>query len=78
MPAAAVTRMGRALFGIIGRKGLRRLYKPGVKDHSSTVGPHWELYDWSSRGEAGIPGVGVKSVDIRKNISGEGELLAMN
>jgi hypothetical protein len=32
--------------------------------------------DLSSRGEAGIPGVGVKSVDIRKNTGGEGELLA--
>jgi hypothetical protein len=49
-----------------------------VKDHSSTVGTHWKLYDWNHGGEAGIPGVGVKSVDIRKNTGGEGELLAMN
>jgi hypothetical protein len=49
-----------------------------VKAHSLTVETRWKLYDSSSGREAGIPGVGVKSVDIWKNISGEGELLAMN
>ena len=38
----------------------------------------WELLD-SNHGEgAGIPGVGVKSVDIWKNTKGEGKLLADN
>ena len=36
----------------------------------------WELRDLNHGGGAGIPGVGVKSVDIWKNTSGEGELLA--
>ncbi len=49
-----------------------------MKDHSSTVEMRWELCDLSSGGEAGIPGVGVKSVDIRKNTDGEGKLLAMD
>ena len=30
------------------------------------------LVDLSPRGGGGIPGVGVKSVDIRRNIGGEG------
>jgi len=38
----------------------------------------WELLGLSLGREAGIPGVGVKSVDIRKNTGGEGELLAID
>ncbi len=38
----------------------------------------WKLYYLSDGGGAGIPGVGVKSVEIRKNTGGEGELLAIN
>ena len=37
-----------------------------------------KLPDLSAGGETGIPGVGVKSVEIRKNTGGEGELLAMD
>ena len=37
-----------------------------------------ELYDLSAGEESGIPGVAVKCVDIRKNISGEGGLLDSN
>ena len=36
----------------------------------------WELRDLNHGEGARIPGVGVKSVEIRKNTSGEGELLA--
>ncbi len=78
MPAAAVTRMGRALFGIIGRRACRRFSKLGVKDVGPTGIVRWELLDLSLGGGAGIPGVGVKSVDIRKNTGGEGELLAID
>ena len=38
----------------------------------------WKLAVWSAGGGAGIPGVGVKSVDIWKNTGGEGERLAMH
>jgi hypothetical protein len=38
----------------------------------------WKLGGLSSGGDAGIPGVGVKSVDIWKNTDGEGRHLAMN
>jgi hypothetical protein len=71
--------MGQALFGITGRKGRAGGHsKLGVKDPGLTGGMRWELLDWSSGGGAGIPGVGVKSVEIRKNTGGEGELLAMD
>jgi hypothetical protein len=48
-----------------------------VKDPGSTGGMHWELVFLSIRGDVGIPGVGVKSVDIWKNTGGEGEHLAI-
>ncbi len=47
-----------------------------MKGHSLTVETHWKLYDLNQRGVTGIPSVGVKSVDIRKNTDGEGKLLA--
>jgi hypothetical protein len=37
----------------------------------------WKLLCLSTGGDIGIPGVGVKSVDIWKNTGGEGEYLAM-
>jgi len=47
-----------------------------VKVCSLTAGVRWELLGLSDGEGAGIPGVGVKSVDIRKNTDGEGKLLA--
>jgi hypothetical protein len=47
-----------------------------VKYLGLTQGMRWKLVGLSSGGEAGIPGVGVKSVDIWKNTGGEGELLS--
>ncbi len=47
-----------------------------MKYLGSTEGMRWKLVVLSTGGEAGIPGVGVKSVDVRKNTGGEGELLA--
>ena len=49
-----------------------------VKSHGSTVELPSKLPNWSAREDSGIPGVGVKSVDIWKNISGEGGYLARN
>jgi hypothetical protein len=46
-----------------------------VKSQGSTLRVRWKLTGSSPGGEAGIPGVGVKSVEIRKNTGGEGELL---
>ena len=37
----------------------------------------WKLQCLSTGGVVGIPGVGVKSVDIWKNTGGEGERLDM-
>ena len=61
VPAAAVTRRGRALSGITGRK--------------ECVGGPCELESLSTGGESGIPSVAVKCVDIRRNTSGEGGFL---
>ena len=49
-----------------------------MKYRSLTAGMRWELLSLSYGEGAGIPGVGVKSVDIRKNTDGEGKLLADN
>ena len=76
MPAAAVTRGVRALSGFTGRKVYRRrLSKSHFKDRGLTSEMGAILEKWSGFGEAGIPGGGVKSVDIRKNTKGEGKLL---
>ncbi len=50
----------------------------GVKARGSTPEVHWKLADLSSGEEGRIPGVGVKSVDIRRKISGEGGPLERN
>ena len=73
MPAAAVIRRARALSGFIGRKeSRRRKGKQPVKGFGSTEELLAELLFLETSGEAGIPGGGVKSVDIRKNTEGEG------
>ncbi len=43
-----------------------------MKGGGPTPGLRPELFGWSRRGAGGIPGVGVKSVDIWKNTGGEG------
>ena len=76
MPAAAVIRRIQALSGITGRKELRRRFvKQIVKACGSTAYPLFELLSLSMREVAGIPSVGVKSVDIRRNTDGVGRLL---
>ncbi len=77
MPAAAVIRRVRALFGITGRKGrLGGSTKSDVKALGSTEEVHLKLVGLSTGGGSGIPGVEVKFVDIGRNTSGEGGCLA--
>ena len=74
VPAAAVIRRGRALFGITGRKGRaggRR--KLNVKSPSLTWDVRSRLRDSNTGEGRGIPGVEVKFVDIRRNTRGEGD-----
>ena len=49
-----------------------------MKAQGSTLELHSKPVDLSSREGGGIPGVEVKFVDIRRNISGEGDFLAHN
>ncbi len=79
VPAAAVIRRERALFGITGRKGcvggqVSRVWKAPAQ----LVVVHTKLSDLSAGEESGIPGVAVECVDIRKNTGGEGGSLARN
>ena len=78
VPAAAVIRRVRALFGITGRKGRvgGRLSLP-VKGRGST--PCWQeiLGGWRQAEAGGIPGVAVECVEIRKNTGGEGGPLGL-
>ena len=79
MPAAAVTRKGQALFGIIGRKGrVGGLLSRVLNTHRSTREMRSKLKGLSAVEEHGIPGVAVKCVDIGRNTSGEGDALGRN
>ena len=49
-----------------------------VKSRGSTPELRWKLPDLSVGEVRGIPGVGVKSVDIRRNASGESDGLDHN
>ena len=76
MPAAAVIRRVQALSGVTGRKELRRLlYKRVMKTIGSTGSLSFELYNSRVSEVAGIPSVGVESVDIRRNTNGVGRRL---
>ena len=56
----------------------RRFGKLDVKYPGLTWGLHPILSDLSAGEESGIPSVAVKCVDIRRNTSGEGDLLGRN
>jgi hypothetical protein len=56
----------------------RRVCASEVKDRSSTAGVPLIRQILDMRGVGRIPGVAVKCVDIRRNTSGEGGLLAHN
>ena len=76
VPAAAVIRRGQALSGIIGRKGrVGGICKSDVKVRGLTPELHLKLQYLSTGEVSGIPSVAVKCVDIRRNTSGEGDLL---
>ena len=76
MPAAAVIRRSQALSGVTGRKELRRrLNKWVMKSIGSTGRLLSKLFDLRVSEVAGIPGVAVKCVDIRKNTDGVGRRL---
>ncbi len=75
VPAAAVIRGVRALFGITGRKERVGGLLSQVKARGSTPEVHLKLRDLSMGEGSGIPGVAVKRVDIRRNIGGEGDFL---
>ena len=51
------------------------MFKSEVKSQGSTLELPLILSIWSMEEVSGIPSVGVKSVEIRKNIDGEGSLL---
>ena len=73
MPAAAVIRRTQALSGFTGRKELRRWQgKLIVKACGSTILTLLKLLSLRTREVAGIPSVGVKSVDIWRNTDGVG------
>ncbi len=78
VPAAAVIRRVRALFGITGRKA--RVGGPAslaVKSCGSTAGLQRILRGWREAEASGIPGVAVECVEIRKNTGGEGGWLGL-
>jgi hypothetical protein len=73
VPAAAVIRRTQALSGFTGRKELRRWQsKLVVKAYGSTIFTLLKLLSLRMREVTGIPCVGVKSVDIRRNTDGVG------
>ena len=76
MPAAAVRQRVQTLFGITGRKAYRRrIVKSRFKGYGSTVDMDVILAVLRTSGETGILGGGVKSVDIERNVNGEGKSL---
>ena len=54
----------------------RRLNKLVMKFQGLTLALLLKLFDLSAREVSGIPSVAVECVDIRRNTSGEGDLLA--
>ncbi len=76
VPAAAVRRMWRALFGITGHKEhVGGRVSRTVKSLGSTEELPPELPYLRMGGESGIPGGAVKCVDIRRNAGGESDSL---
>jgi hypothetical protein len=76
VPEASAIRRMQALSGFTGRKGFRRrTIKCCFKAHGSTVGMDNILVVLRVSGGTGILGGGVKSVDIERNVNGEGRSL---
>ncbi len=72
MPAAAVIQNPQALSGFIGRKVFVGFGKSGIKYPGSTWDVYRKLPNLKMLGAIGTHGVGVKSVDIVRNIKSEG------
>ncbi len=71
VPAAAVIRRQRALFGVTGRKEcVGGFLSFGVKSPGSTGRVRRKLEGSSMGEDSVIPGVAVKCVDIRRNTCG--------
>jgi hypothetical protein len=78
VPAAAVIRRVRALFGIIGRKAhVGGSISLTVKARGSTPGGQGILSDWRQVEAGRISGVAVECVEIRRNTGGEGGQLGL-
>ena len=78
VPAAAVIRRARALFGIIGRKAhVGGSVSLTVKARGSTPGGQGILSSWRQAEVGRIPGVAVECVEIRRNTRGEGGQLGL-
>jgi hypothetical protein len=76
VPEASVKRRVQALSGFIGRKEFRRRFDAFVVKSPDLIGKLLQIRsDLRSLGDTGIPDVGVKSVDIRKNAKGEDRYL---
>ncbi len=70
---------GEVVFGVAGRKGCVGclISKVGNTQGLPRV-LHLKLLDLSTGEDSGIPSVAVECVDIRRNISGEGDYLDSN
>ena len=76
VPAAAVIRGGRVLLGMIRRKGsFKRFNKLKVFSYGPNLYVLLKLLDLSLSGDSRIHGVGVKSNNLMRNTSGEGDYL---
>ena len=78
VPAAAVRRTVRTLFGITGLKArVGGAVRRCLKAPSSTGEVPWILMGWREVGAEGTSGGAVKCVDIGRNAGGESGLLAL-
>ena len=75
VPAAAVRRTVRTLFGITGLKGRVGGWEVGVKAPGSTGEVVPKRPAWREVGGPGTSGGAVKCVDIGRNAGGESEVL---
>ena len=75
VPAAAVIRRGLTLFGITGRKARVGGLEVEGEIPELNSGTAFNTTNLEFEEVSGIPSVEVKFVDIRKNISGEGDSL---
>ncbi len=79
VPAAAVKHRGQALSGITGcKRACRRVLQVRCEIPQLNCGAALKTANLECGRGSGIPSVAVKCVDIRRNTSGEGDLLGRN